>query len=88
MTSRPAVLLLLLPLLLLDSPAPVLAWGRDGHAIIAAVAETLLTPEARLGALALLAKDTPPAANLSAVSSWADQMTHTQQFVSFIHFFF
>lgn len=66
--------------LVLVRPDCALAWGRDGHSIIAAVAESLLTDSAREGALGLLAKDVPPAYNLSAISSWADEMTHTKEF--------
>jgi hypothetical protein len=56
------------------------AWGKDGHSIIAAIAQSLLTPAALKGSLALLAHDTPPSPSLANVSSWADAMTHTPQF--------
>lgn len=56
------------------------AWGKDGHAIIAAIAEDRLTPTAKKGVLNLLSHDDPPANNLSVIASWADEMTHTKQF--------
>jgi len=58
----------------------VSAWGRDGHSTIAAVAQTLLTPEALKGALGLLNQDDPPATNLANISSWADEVVHTSEF--------
>lgn len=66
-------------ILLLSSPLAH-AWGRDGHSIIAAVAQSRLTPAALKGALALLALEDPPMHNLSAISSWADVVTHTKAF--------
>ena len=55
-------------------------WGRDGHSIIASLAQSLLTPAALKGALTLLQHDSPPVQNLSAVSSWADEIAHTPDF--------
>ena len=56
------------------------AWGKDGHAIIAAIAQDHLSPTALKGVLHLLQANNPPASNLSAIASWADQMTHTKEF--------
>src|SRR5262245_10008280 len=39
-------------------PANAFAWGRDGHAIVAQIAESRLTPKARAGVAALLGKET------------------------------
>src|SRR3954463_3056035 len=61
----PAILLLLL----LSIPAHVFAWGRDGHAIVAQIAESRLTPKAKAAVDELLGKQT-----MSGVSSWADQI--------------
>jgi hypothetical protein len=54
---------------------PVLAWGREGHAIIADIAEAKLTPQARAHAAALLASE--GASHLSDVSEWADGVKGT-----------
>jgi len=50
-------------------PTRLLGWGRDGHAIVAALAETHLTEGARLGIKALL-KDQ----SLASIASWADEV--------------
>jgi len=47
----------------------VLGWGRDGHAIIATLAEAHLTEGAKLGIKALL-KDQ----SLASIASWADEV--------------
>jgi len=52
------------------------AWGRDGHSIIASIAQDLLTDNTRTSVLKLLGDE----GNMSAVANWADQMTHTQEF--------
>jgi hypothetical protein len=49
-------------------PANLFAWGREGHAIVAQIAESRLTPKAREGVEALLAKRS----TMSSVASWAD----------------
>lgn len=54
----------------------VSAWGRDGHCIIADIAQSLLTEEAKAGALQLLGSD----GNLSDVANWADEAVHTDEF--------
>lgn len=56
------------------------AWGKDGHSIIAALAQSMLTPEALQGSLKLLSNDSPPANSLANVSSWADVVTHSPEF--------
>jgi TonB family protein len=50
-------------------PTILLGWGRDGHAIIAAVAEAHLTEGARLGIIALLNDQ-----SLASIASWADEV--------------
>ena len=50
-------------------PTRLLGWGRDGHAIAAALAEAHLTEGARLGIKALL-KDQ----SLASIASWADEV--------------
>jgi hypothetical protein len=67
-------LVLFLVLLL---PAPVLAWGRDGHRVVAVLASQRLTPAARAQVEALLA-DNPNGRSLPAISMWADWVRHEQ----------
>ena len=50
-------------------PTRLFGWGRDGHAITAALAEAHLTEGARLGIKALL-KDQ----SLASIASWADEV--------------
>jgi hypothetical protein len=68
--TRAAVILVLA----LGLPAPALAWGNEGHEIIAAIAQGYLTPAARAKVDALLAADhdalTPP--DMLSRSTWAD----------------
>jgi len=51
-------------------PPAACAWGPDGHRIAGAVAQTLLTAEAKAEVDALLADETEP--SLAGVSNWAD----------------
>ncbi|MEO7939009.1 MAG: S1/P1 nuclease [Burkholderiaceae bacterium] len=64
---------------------PVLAWGHAGHRIVAELAWTQLTPQARAGVDRLLALE--PGASLASVASWADDnrddATRTWHFVNF-----
>lgn len=68
--------LILLALLSVTAIAPnsALAWGREGHAVVAQIARGYLTPKAAAAVDALLATDsdalTPP--DLGARASWAD----------------
>lgn len=59
------VLSLLLPTL------PAFAWGRDGHAVVAQIAQDHLTPQARATVDRLLALE--PGATLVSIASWADE---------------
>jgi hypothetical protein len=67
-------------LLLLVPAAPVLAWGPVGHRAVGAVADSLLTPQARAQVSALLAddrdRDDRPSGRqtLAEVASWADEI--------------
>jgi hypothetical protein len=56
--------------LLTLAPSPVAAWGRDGHALIAELAERRLSAEALADVRQLLIDE--PDAGLAAVASWAD----------------
>jgi len=67
----------LLPSVIILATAPAsgaLAWGFEGHAIVAAIARDALTPKARAAVDSLLAddKDTLTAPDLLARASWAD----------------
>ena len=55
-------------------PAPALAWGFEGHQIIADIARARLTPKARAKVDALLATDpdTLTAHDMAAEATWAD----------------
>jgi hypothetical protein len=55
-------------------PAPCLAWGAEGHAVVAAIARSRLTPATRAKVDAILAQDTDTltAPDMLARSTWAD----------------
>jgi S1/P1 Nuclease len=71
----PRFLAVLLAAILLSGPA--FAWGREGHAIVADIAESQLTPQAWAAAQKLLALDN--ASHLSDIASWADQIKQDQR---------
>nr|CBA32580.1 hypothetical protein Csp_D32860 [Curvibacter putative symbiont of Hydra magnipapillata] len=48
-----------------------LAWGSDGHKIVAMLAEAQLSPAARKEVDRLLAQE--PGATLASISTWADE---------------
>jgi hypothetical protein len=52
-------------------PQPALAWGSQGHQIIAALAQSQLTPAARKEVDRLLALE--PGETLESISTWADE---------------
>ncbi|MBX3729133.1 MAG: S1/P1 nuclease [Candidatus Sumerlaeia bacterium] len=64
------LVLLLIVCLLALAPVPSWAWGRDGHRIVAAMAESRLTPTALERVRAILGEDT----SLASVSTWADEV--------------
>lgn len=55
-------------------PAQALAWGYEGHRIVAGIARGLLTPEARARVDAILAADTDPLSGHDMIeeATWAD----------------
>lgn len=67
-------LLLSCVLALATAPGAALAWGREGHAVVAQIARGYLTPKAAAAVDALLAADTDAltAPDLGARASWAD----------------
>jgi len=50
---------------------PAMAWGADGHKIVALLADAQLTPSARKQVDRLLALE--PGATLASISTWADE---------------
>jgi nuclease S1 len=65
---RPSLIRLLVPCLLI--PTPALAWGKAGHRVVATLAMSLLTPDARTQVADLLG----PNVTLAAISTWADEI--------------
>ena len=66
---------------LLSAQTDLFAWGRDGHAIIAQIAEARLTPQAKAGVEELLGKRT-----MSSVASWADTIRKDREETSPWHY--
>jgi hypothetical protein len=62
-----------LPLVLLLSPSTLYAWAREGHEIIALIAEQRLEPNVREAAMVLLEGTT-----FAEAASWADQIRNQQ----------
>jgi len=50
-------------------PAALLAWGPEGHEVVAALAESLLSDTAKSGVRSVISDST-----LASVSNWADQV--------------
>jgi hypothetical protein len=73
-----ANLLLLCALILSAMPRVTWAWGREGHAIVADIAEAQLTHTTLTKVRTLLLADFPHSAfHLSDISSWADEIKDT-----------
>jgi S1/P1 Nuclease len=55
-------------------PGPALAWGYEGHKVVAAIAQAYLTPAAKRQVDALLAADTDPLEphDMLSAATWAD----------------
>ncbi|MCF8811039.1 S1/P1 nuclease [Xanthomonas campestris pv. campestris] len=53
-------------------PTTALAWGPQGHRLVARIAETELTPQARAQVSQLLAGEADP--SLAGVATWADEL--------------
>jgi len=56
--------------IVLLAPTLAFAWGRDGHEIVARIAEARLIPKARAGVEALLGRTE----SMASVANWADQI--------------
>ena len=63
-------------LLSIAGPIPALAWGDEGHRIIALLADALITPDVRSQVDALLAADEDPLTehDIAGEATWADQL--------------
>jgi hypothetical protein len=72
----------LLTFALLALPAPALAWGAEGHEIVAAIAVRELTPAARAQAARLLGGE----AMLVLESNWADEIRDQRRDTGRWHF--
>jgi S1/P1 Nuclease len=75
---------LLLPLLLLSnwfSPQHALAWGDDGHKIVALIAEHYLLADARAAVLSILATGTDELTthDIASAATWADKYRDQNQ---------
>ena len=62
----------LLGLTLASLTGDALAWGRDGHCLIADIAQSLLTPNALAGVTKVLGAE----GSMADVANWADDQTH------------
>ncbi len=73
-TSRGRLTGCLLALLAACAPAPALAWGYEGHEVVAAIARSYLTPDVRRTVDAMLAADpdTLTARDMLSRATWAD----------------
>ncbi len=69
---RRARLIALLSIVLLLLHGPAAAWGPQGHRLVAALAWTELTPQARAEIMILLAGEPDP--TLPGIASWADRL--------------
>ena len=54
---------------------PAFAWGPEGHALVARIAESELTPAVRARVLEILG----PGKTMESVSSWADQVRNSRR---------
>ena len=72
-------------LVLLATPTPCLAWGAEGHRIVAAIAADELTPAARAQVAELLGADDVKA-TMVQVSIWADEIRRARPNTARWHF--
>jgi hypothetical protein len=70
------------------APAPALAWGNEGHEIIAAIARDHLTPAARAKVDAILASDPDAltAPDMLSRATWADVYRNTHRETASWHY--
>jgi hypothetical protein len=81
--------LLTIALAIAAMPAPALAWGKEGHAIVALIARHYLTPKAAKAVDALLAADagdTLTAPDMASRAAWADVWRNSHRETAPWHF--
>jgi len=66
----------------LAAAAPLFAWGPEGHALVARIAEAQLTPAAHARVIEILG----PNATMASVSSWADDVRRSRRETEHWHF--
>ncbi|WP_428849191.1 S1/P1 nuclease [Xanthomonas arboricola] len=71
-TFSPSLVVLAVALTAAIQPVTAFAWGPQGHRLVARVAETELSPQARAQVAQLLAGEPDP--TLHGVASWADEL--------------
>lgn len=71
-TFSPYVVVLAAAVAAALQPIAAFAWGPQGHRLVARVAETELTPQARAQVAQLLAGEAHP--SLAGVATWADEL--------------
>ncbi|WP_394538215.1 S1/P1 nuclease [Lysobacter enzymogenes] len=71
-SARPGRRLLAAALVLIALPLPALAWGPQGHRLVAELAWDEMSPAARAEATKLLAGEPDP--TLPGIANWADQL--------------
>lgn len=74
--------------LLLTTASPALAWGNEGHRIVALIAQTYMTPTALTAARNLLAADSDDltAKDFASRATWADAYRDTDKKTAPWHF--
>jgi len=82
--GRPVRALTVIVLMLMLAPTfsrPAIAWGDEGHEIIALIAQAHLDPPVRRKVSALLAADTDPltAPDIAAAATWADKLRDSRE---------
>jgi hypothetical protein len=75
-------------LTLVVSTGAALAWGDDGHKVVALIAEHYLTPTAKRHVDALLATDTDPLTqhDIASEATWADKYRNKHRETASWHF--
>src|SRR5579871_4204264 len=64
------------------SCATALAWGPEGHSLVARIAEAQLTPAARARVTSILA----PGQTMASIASWADEVRRSRPDTANWHF--
>ena len=80
--------ILVVLILSLIAPQQALAWGDDGHKVVALIAEHYLTPDVRRTVTSMLAADTDPLTqhDIASEATWADKYRSHHRETSKWHF--